>query len=67
MQAAELSHLFFQNASNAAPKAGAAKRLHDIVYSHTVQLTKKMKLKYASTFYLQLNRVHSPNATHIAV
>lgn len=56
MQADELSHLFCWNAYNAAPKARVAKWLQDIVYSYMVVLTIKMKLKEASTFYLQLSR-----------
>lgn len=55
MQAGELSHLFCWNAYNAAPKAGVAKWLQDIVYSYMLLLTIKMKLKEASTFYLQLS------------
>lgn len=56
MQADELSHLFCWNAYNAAPEARVAKRLQDIVYFYMVLLTIKMKLKEASTFYLQLSR-----------
>lgn len=62
MQAAELSHLFFYNASNAAPKAGGAKSLQDIVYSYMV--TTKMKLKEASAFYLQLSRHFTVQMLH---
>lgn len=56
MQADELSHLSCWNAYNAAPEARVAKRLQDIVYFYMVLLTIKMKLKEASTFYLQLSR-----------
>lgn len=60
MQGDELSHLFCWNAYNAAPKARVAKWLQDIVYSYVVLLTIKMKLKEASTFYVQLSRQFSP-------
>jgi len=59
MQAHELSHLFCWNAYNAALQARGAKGLEDIVCSYTALLTIKMKLKEASTFYLQLSRQFS--------